>query len=339
MLAAAGKATDAIACYEKALAIDARNVVAWCGKGSAFAVAGRHAEAISCFERVLKLDPRNASALLGKAISEEIEKRWREAANSYRMFIECAGPLYATEIAAAKKQLSELARYETPQNDETADRLNNEGLILRQQGRLDEALICYDEALEIAPRRAEVWCNKGNALHAQERYQEALQCFDKAVGLDPSDMKLWCNRGVALKAMGRPGDAVASYDKALQIAPRDVKTWFNKANALAAQEKYREALVCFQEAHNLGDPNAAKYFEQCRRLMQTDEDRGGVGAASETDYDLAQEWFAKAVDFAGEGKHAEAATCYEKGLKLQPGNAAAWFNMGHCMGTSGDTQT
>ena len=212
VLAATGKVADAVACYDKALAIDAKNVIAWCRKGGSLASSGDHSQALVCFDRALAMKPQNAAALFatlfGKAISEEMMGRLSDAANTLRKVIEVAGPTYAGEVAAAKKHLSELVRRETQTNDETGERLNNDGLVLRQVGRLDDALICYEKALEIVPQRADVWCNKGNALHALGRYAEALECFDKAVDIEPRDMKLWCNRGVALKALGRLVEAV-----------------------------------------------------------------------------------------------------------------------------------
>lgn len=330
VLAAARRGADAVACYEKALAIDERNVVAWCGKGSALAAAGRHPEALICLDRALAIEPTNAAALFGKAISAEIAGRLGDAKASLRRFIEVAGPMYADEIAAAKKHLADLVRRETQTND--AEQLNNEGLVLKQRGELDDALVCYDEALEMAPQRADIWCNKGNALHAMGRSAEALQCFDKAVALNPRDMKSWCNRGVALKALGRMDEAITAYDRALEIEPHDVKTWFNKANAFAALEKYREAMVCFLKAHDLGDPNAARYVEQCRRLIHADTPDPKPAVESTND---AQELFTKAANLAASGRHADAVSCYENGLGLDPGNAEAWFNMGHAIGLLG----
>ena len=127
-------------------------------------------------------------------------------------------------------------------------------------------------------------------------------------------------------------EAIASYDKALALDPRDVKTWFNKANAFAAQERYQDALVCFQQAQKLGHPDATRSVEQCRRLLQTDEHHLGSSAATTNG---AQEYFSKAADLAKMGQHAEAVSCYETGLRLDPKNAAAWFNMGHSIGFLG----
>gem|GEM_PF-2036550 len=291
-----GEPAKAIPLLDKLLATNPNDAIAWVKKGNALNDLGRHNDAIVCYDKAIETAARTQAV-------------WKFRGGSAKGVIG-AVPAASAEVKA----------------------WNGKGLAFKALGRNREALASYDRALKIDPQKADVWCNKGNALYSEGRHAEALQCFDKAVALDPTNMKSWCNRGVSLKALGKLDEAVASYDKALALDPRDVKTWFNKANALAAQENYREALVCFQEAHNLGDPNAARYVEQCRRLMQTDEAHVGTSAANADD---AQEWFSKAAALAKSNKHAEAVSCYEKGLRLQPGNAAAWFNMGHCMGLLG----
>jgi tetratricopeptide (TPR) repeat protein len=34
-----------------------------------------------------------------------------------------------------------------------------------------------------------VWYNKGNALDSLERYNEAIECFDKAIEIEPELVK------------------------------------------------------------------------------------------------------------------------------------------------------
>ena len=48
-----------------------------------------------------------------------------------------------------------------------------------------------------------------------------------------------------------------------------------------------------------------------------------------------QELFEKAVDLAKSGRHAEAVSCYESSLRLEPNYAPAWFNMAHSIGLLG----
>ena len=57
-----GNNVDAIACYEKGLAINPNKVVIWVNKGAALLALKRGAEAVVCFDRAIALDPRAASA-------------------------------------------------------------------------------------------------------------------------------------------------------------------------------------------------------------------------------------------------------------------------------------
>lgn len=365
ILANLGRRTEAKNAYGKALQIDAENTGAmmglaqllmldgelqdaktWCElalfwrpekpmvlqvASDCYYACGEFARAIQLLDKLLATNPDDAIAWSKRGNAASQLGRQDEAIGCYDKAIEAAPRtqnVWKFRGGSAKGITGAV-----PADAVEVDAWNGKGLVFRALGQIREALACYDKATKIDPKKADVWCNKGNAFFAESRHEEALQCFDKAVALNPKDMKSWCNRGVALKALSRLEEAVASYDKALAIDPRDVKTWFNKGNALAAQEDYREALVCFQEADKLGDPNAAKYVEQCRRLLDT-----GVEPAETTSAGDAQELFARAAASAKTNQHADAVSCYESGLKLEPGNAAAWFNLGHSLGFLGRHQ-
>ena len=45
---------------------------------------------------------------------------------------------------------------------------------------------------------AQDWCDKGDALTKSGRHEEALQCFDKALELAPRYAKAWALKGATL---------------------------------------------------------------------------------------------------------------------------------------------
>lgn len=62
----------------------------------------------------------------------------------------------------------------------------NKGIALKNLGRLDEAIACYDHVIEqIDDRFKKAWHNKGVALLQQQRLEEAVECFARAVQIDP----------------------------------------------------------------------------------------------------------------------------------------------------------
>jgi len=50
---------------------------------------------------------------------------------------------------------------------------------------------------------AQDWCDKRDALAKSGRHEEALQCFDKALELDPGYAKAWALKGATLGMLNR----------------------------------------------------------------------------------------------------------------------------------------
>ena len=72
------------------------------------------------------------------------------------------------------------------QCQQTAKDWNNKGIAFGQQGKYDEAIQAYDEAIRLDPNDANAWHNKGFALNNQGKYDEAIKCFDEAIRLNPN---------------------------------------------------------------------------------------------------------------------------------------------------------
>ena len=61
------------------------------------------------------------------------------------------------------------------------------------------------------------WSNKGIALGNQGRYDEAIKAYDEAIRLDPKDAMAWIDKGNSLKALGRTAEADAALAKAKEL--------------------------------------------------------------------------------------------------------------------------
>lgn len=67
--------------------------------------------------------------------------------------------------------------------------------VLRNQGKQDEAIKAYDEAIKLDPKYVNAWNNKGNALNDQGKHDEAITAYDKAIRLDRKCAVAWNNKG------------------------------------------------------------------------------------------------------------------------------------------------
>lgn len=135
----------------------------------------------------------------------------------------------------------------------------NKGNSLDSLGRYDEAISCYDRSLEANPRYAATWYNKGLSLASLSRYEKAIDCYDKALEIDPRYAAAWNNKGISFKSLGRYEEAISCYDKALEIDPRYAYAWYSKGYSLYSLDRYQEAIDCFENAIEIS-PRAASWF-------------------------------------------------------------------------------
>ena len=81
----------------------------------------------------------------------------------------------------------------------------------------EEALAAYEQALQLAPHRADVSYNLGNLhLHA-ERYSEAIDHYRRSLALDGSNAMGWLNLGIAHRELDQHPQACQALGRSILI--------------------------------------------------------------------------------------------------------------------------
>ncbi len=101
-----------------------------------------------------------------------------------------------------------------------AEKLDDQGDDFNQERRYEEALPFFDKSLQLSPRFCLAWINKGIALKNLGRIDEAIACYDHVIeDIDPRYKKAWGNKANTLIGVGDLDSARACVDKALEIDP------------------------------------------------------------------------------------------------------------------------
>jgi predicted O-linked N-acetylglucosamine transferase (SPINDLY family) len=129
-----------------------------------------------------------------------------------------------------------------------AEAHNNLGNVFQQQGKLDEALACYRQALHLRPNYAKAHNNLGNVFEQQGKLDEALACYRQALHLKPDYAEAHSNVGNVLQQQGKLDAALAWHRRALQLRPHLAEAHSNLGNALKDQGQLPEALACYRQA-------------------------------------------------------------------------------------------
>ena len=132
----------------------------------------------------------------------------------------------------------------------------NLGVALLHTGRTEEAIVHFEEALRYHPDDADACYNLGLAMANLNRIPEAIQRFEQAVRINPNLEDAFVNLGVALDLENRLPDAVEQYRKAVRLRPDDAQAWDYLGLDLQKTNRLSEALENFQQAVRI-DPNSA----------------------------------------------------------------------------------
>jgi len=96
---------------------------------------------------------------------------------------------------------------------------SEEAFRLAQEGKIHEALACYDKALISYPKNDFILNNKAIALISLGRYEESLACSQKVIAINSYNADVWINKGIALEKLGRLPEAVDALEQAVAISP------------------------------------------------------------------------------------------------------------------------
>jgi protein O-mannosyl-transferase len=130
----------------------------------------------------------------------------------------------------------------------------------------DAAIDYYEQALRIQPNAGKAHMEKALALARQGKLADALPSFYQALELLPNDADVRTNLGLALLHQGKIEEAIGQLNEALRLNPNSAEAHNNMGLALLAQGKAQQSIVHFSTALRL-KPQMALAQENLKRAQ------------------------------------------------------------------------
>ena len=196
------------------------------GSGSSYGV--RYRDAVAYFDKALAIDPGDAVSYAGKAICLLSLNEPDKALEFARKAVELApdneissvnlGYIY-TEMNMANKAITECKRF-ISLNLNSSYSYYNLGRAYAGQSRIEEAISALRQATKINPQFAFAYNNLGWCLWQLGNYGEAIEAFENALRLQPKFLDALFNLGATYEVIDRYEDAKRKFQAVLEINPQ-----------------------------------------------------------------------------------------------------------------------
>jgi tetratricopeptide (TPR) repeat protein len=181
-----------------------------------------------------------------------------------------------------------------------AEKQNDVGAMLFRQGKVQEAIAHYEQAVHIMPDYADAHYNLGNALEKAGHVQEAVGHYEQAVRISPGNAEAHNNLGNGFVLEGKLSEAISQYEQSLQIDSEFAEAHNNLGNVFLQEGKLSEAIGHYERALEINPDHADAHYNLAVALEQA-------------------------------GRVQEAIKHYEQALRIDPENAEAHNNLGNVL--------
>jgi len=347
---AQGKLTEAETHYRRAVQLMPSHPSAQNCLGILLAERGNLDEAAASFQQLLSCRPTDAEAHNNLGQVRARQGRFDQAIASYQQALGLRPdfPAARTNLSQALQQNRVQARPAPAQVTERGtgspalvQAANQRGVAFAQEGRLDEASSCFQQALQLQPDDADSHNNLGIVLDLQGKREEAIAEYHRALRLRPHLVAAHYNLGIAYQKHRQLDKAAACFHQALRLKHDHVDAQNNLGIVLLDQGRLDEALACCQKAVRL-DPNNAGAHTNLgnvyQRLLQYDQAIRCYQEALKHNPNFAEACNNLGKTYQDQRMLNEAVNYYEQALRIKHDFAEAHYNLGNALRDLGDLE-
>jgi lipopolysaccharide biosynthesis glycosyltransferase/Flp pilus assembly protein TadD len=277
--------------FRALLARAPKSAVAMAGLGELLARRGEPAAALTWFERAAAIEPRNVTRDLQVGRVLQTLNRLDEADARLRQAIErepghAAALTQLGEIARRRGDLAAAADFFTRSLAQEPTRIGTQLLMAvtwRDLGRLDAAESCYLTVLDVQPNHTGSLIGLGEIARARGDLALALERLREAAVSSPPTLPLRIMMADLLRDLDRSEEAEAAYQEVLRVSPDHPRAVAGLGILLIRRNDTALALQMFSDAAAKTPDNPEMWFRvaECLVRLARFEDVGDVLAKLE----------------------------------------------------------
>ena len=142
----------------------------------------------------------------------------------------------------------------------------NEGNTLIQEGKYEEAIDAFKEAIKHRHDFAQAWTNKGYAQGKLGWHLEKFSSCAQGTNVAPDFAEAWNCRGSARFDLKQYEEALKEYNQAIAVDPEFYRGWYNKGEVLIKLGQYKEAISATQQVLKLKPDYYLAWTQICQAL-------------------------------------------------------------------------
>jgi tetratricopeptide (TPR) repeat protein len=245
---------DALAAWDKIIALDPKDTSAILGRTRVYNYSSRLTEAEAGYRRVLELEPGNYAAQVELADVLARQSEYPDAIAQYRQAIEKnPGDLKTrVELARVLRYNRNFAEAETVATDviqtdsRYAPAYTERSLARSALGNYEAAIADARQALDITPSDTTAQLGLAEVLSYTKRYDESIKLYREALEREPENTKAHTELAATLSYAGQYDAALKELDTVLAANPQNLDAQVIKADVLARGRRTKEAVALYQ---------------------------------------------------------------------------------------------
>jgi tetratricopeptide (TPR) repeat protein len=129
------------------------------------------------------------------------------------------------------------------------------GLVNTKEGKVQEAIAAFKQALAIDAGHVAALCYLGSLLVGQDQAEEGTGLLERAVQIDSNHFDSWINLAAAYRKMGRPSTTLDCLERACALEPENSDVARQLARAYADAGRHADATQILNQAVNRNPGN------------------------------------------------------------------------------------